>query len=64
LFPVAWRDFLVGEATWEPYSVMAVNVSEMKKFVGYHDDQNMVSKMRYIWEFSWGSVTAEVSSFD
>jgi hypothetical protein len=26
---VAWRGFLVGEATWEPYSVMAVDVSKM-----------------------------------
>jgi hypothetical protein len=25
---VAWRGFLVGEATWEPYSVMAVDIYE------------------------------------
>jgi Chromo (CHRromatin Organisation MOdifier) domain len=26
---VAWRGFPVGEATWEPYSVMAVDVPNM-----------------------------------
>jgi hypothetical protein len=26
---VAWRGFRVGEATWEPYSVMAVDVPDM-----------------------------------
>jgi hypothetical protein len=26
---VAWRGFYVGEATWEPYSVMAVDVQDM-----------------------------------
>jgi hypothetical protein len=36
---VAWRGFLVGEATWEPYSVMAVDVSDMvAKFMESHED--------------------------
>jgi Chromo (CHRromatin Organisation MOdifier) domain len=26
---VAWRGFPVGEATWEPYSVMAVDVPDI-----------------------------------
>jgi hypothetical protein len=26
---VAWRDFLVEEATWKPYSDMAVDVPDM-----------------------------------
>jgi hypothetical protein len=26
---VAWRGFPLGDATWEAYSVMAVNVPEM-----------------------------------
>jgi hypothetical protein len=44
---VAWRDFPVGEATWEPYSVMAVDVPDMvAKFMEPHDDTDMVRKMR------------------
>jgi hypothetical protein len=44
---VAWRGSPVGEATWEPYSVMAVNVLEMvAMFVEYHDGTDMVRKMR------------------
>jgi Chromo (CHRromatin Organisation MOdifier) domain len=44
---VAWRGFPVGEATWEPSSVMAVDVPEMvAKFMEPHDDTNMVRKMR------------------
>jgi hypothetical protein len=43
----AWRDFLVGEATWELYSVIAVDVPEMMaKFMQSHEDTNMVRKMR------------------
>jgi hypothetical protein len=44
---VAWRGYPVGEATWEPYSVMAVDVSDMvAKFLESHDDTDMVRKMR------------------
>jgi Chromo (CHRromatin Organisation MOdifier) domain len=33
-FLVAWRGFPVEEATWEPYSIMAVDVPEMvEKFM-------------------------------
>jgi hypothetical protein len=46
---VAWRGFPVGEATWEPYSVIAVDVPEMvTKFMESHDDIDMVRKMRYL----------------
>jgi hypothetical protein len=42
---VAWRGCPVEEATWEPYSVMAVDVPEMvAKFMESQDD--MVRKMR------------------
>jgi hypothetical protein len=44
---VAWRGFLVGEATWEPYSVMAVDVPDMvAKFMESHEDKDTVCKMR------------------
>jgi hypothetical protein len=44
---VAWRGFPIGEATWEPYSVMAVDVPDMvAKFMESHDDTDMVRKMR------------------
>jgi Chromo (CHRromatin Organisation MOdifier) domain len=53
---VAWRGLPVGEATWEPYSVMAVDVPDMvAKFMQSHEQIDMVRKMRYLWEFSWGS---------
>jgi hypothetical protein len=40
---VAWRGFPVGEATWEPYSVMAVDVPDMMaKFMECQDDTDMV----------------------
>jgi hypothetical protein len=43
---VAWRGFLVGEATWEPYSVMAVNVSDMvAKFMESLEDIDAVREM-------------------
>jgi Chromo (CHRromatin Organisation MOdifier) domain len=46
---VAWRGFPVGEATWEPYSVMAVDVPNMvTKFMETHDETDMVRKMRYL----------------
>jgi Chromo (CHRromatin Organisation MOdifier) domain len=36
---VAWRGFPVGEATWKPYSVMAVDVPEMvAKFLESYED--------------------------
>jgi hypothetical protein len=56
-FLVAWRGIPGGEATWEPYSVMAVDVPGMvAKFMESHDDTDMVSKMRFRREFSWVSV--------
>jgi hypothetical protein len=43
---VAWRGFYVGEATWEHYSGMAVDVPEMMaKLLESHDDTYMVRKM-------------------
>jgi hypothetical protein len=45
----AWRGFPVGEATWEPYSVMAVDVPDMvAKFMESHEDMdtNTERKMR------------------
>jgi hypothetical protein len=43
----AWRDFPVGEATWEPYSVMAVDVPGMvAKFIESHEDIDAVREMR------------------
>jgi hypothetical protein len=36
---IAWRGSPVGEATWEPYSVMAVDVTDMvAKFMESHED--------------------------
>jgi hypothetical protein len=44
---VVWRSIPVGEVTWEPYSVMDVDVPAMvTKFMESHDDPHMVSKMR------------------
>jgi Chromo (CHRromatin Organisation MOdifier) domain len=44
---VAWRDLPVGEATWEPYSVMAVDVPDMvAKFMESHEDIDAVREMR------------------
>jgi hypothetical protein len=44
---VAWRGFPVGEATWEPYSVMAVDVPDMvAKFLESHEDVDAVREMR------------------
>jgi hypothetical protein len=41
---VAWRKFPVSEATRDPWSVMALDVSEMvTKFMESHNDPNMVS---------------------
>jgi hypothetical protein len=39
--------FPVGEATWEPYSVMAVDATDMvAKFMESHEDIDTVRKMR------------------
>jgi Chromo (CHRromatin Organisation MOdifier) domain len=44
---VAWRGFPVAEATWEPYSVMAVDVPDMvEKFMESHEDIYAVPEMR------------------
>jgi hypothetical protein len=44
---VAWRGFPVGEATWEPYSVMAVDVPDtVTKFMQSHEDIDAVREMR------------------
>jgi Chromo (CHRromatin Organisation MOdifier) domain len=44
---VAWRGFPVGEATWEPYSVMAVDIPDMvAKFMESHEDIDAVREMR------------------
>jgi hypothetical protein len=44
---VAPCGYPVGEATLEPYSVMAVDVPEMvAKFIESQDDTDMVRKMR------------------
>jgi hypothetical protein len=54
---VAWRGFSVGEATWEPYSVMAVEVPEMVvMFMESHDDKDMVSQKKSVLVFSCGKV--------
>jgi hypothetical protein len=46
---VAWRGSPVGEATWEPYSVMAVDVADMAaKFMESHEDIDTVRKMRFL----------------
>jgi hypothetical protein len=43
----AWRSFLVGEATWDRYSVMAVDVPDMvAKFMESHEDIDAVREMR------------------
>jgi Chromo (CHRromatin Organisation MOdifier) domain len=44
---VAWRAYPVGEATWEPYSMMAVDVPDMvAKFMESHEDIDSVREMR------------------
>jgi hypothetical protein len=44
---VAWRGIPVGEATWEPYSAMAVDVPDMvAKFMKSHEDIDAVREMR------------------
>jgi hypothetical protein len=46
-FLVAWRGLPVGEATWEPYSAMAVDVPDMlAKFMESHEDIDAVREMR------------------
>jgi hypothetical protein len=54
---VAWRGFPVGKATWEPYSVMDVDVPGMvAKFLESHEDIDTVRIMRSFRELSCGSV--------
>jgi hypothetical protein len=44
---VAWRGFPDGETTWEPYSVMAVDVPDMvAKFMESHEDIAAVREKR------------------
>jgi hypothetical protein len=44
---LAWRGFSVEEATWEPYSEMAVDVPDMvAKFMESHEDIDAVREMR------------------
>jgi Chromo (CHRromatin Organisation MOdifier) domain len=44
---VAWRSFPVGDATWEPYDVMEIDVPEMVcKFLDSHKDKRLVHKVR------------------
>jgi hypothetical protein len=44
---VAWRGFSVEDATWEPYSVMAVDVPDMvAKFMESHEDIDAVRNLR------------------
>jgi Chromo (CHRromatin Organisation MOdifier) domain len=46
---VAWRGSPVVEATWEPYSVMAVDVPDIvAKFMESHEDIDAVREMRYL----------------
>jgi hypothetical protein len=46
-FLVARRSFPVREATWEPFSVMAVDFPDMvAKFMDSHEDIYTVRKMR------------------
>jgi hypothetical protein len=46
---VAWRGFPVGEATWEPFLVMAVDVPDMvANFMESHEDIDTMLKMRYL----------------
>jgi hypothetical protein len=46
---VAWRGFPFEDATWEPYSAMAVDVPDMvAKFLESHDDIDAVRKIRFL----------------
>jgi hypothetical protein len=48
-FLVTWRGLPVGEATWEFYSVMAVDVPDMvAKFMESHEDIDTVRKIRSV----------------
>jgi Chromo (CHRromatin Organisation MOdifier) domain len=48
-FLVPWRGIPVGEATWEPYSVMAVDAPDMvAKFREPHEDKVAVRKLRFL----------------
>jgi hypothetical protein len=44
---VAWRGFPVEDATWEPYSFIAVDVPDMvAKFMESHEDIDAVREMQ------------------
>jgi hypothetical protein len=44
---VAWRGFPVGDATWETYSVVAVDVPDMvATFMESHEYTDTVREMR------------------
>jgi hypothetical protein len=44
---VTWRGFPVGESTWQPYSVMDVDVPDIvATFMESHEDIDTVRKMR------------------
>jgi hypothetical protein len=46
---VAWRGFPVREATWEPYSAIAVDVPDMvAMFMEWHEDIDAVRRMRFL----------------
>jgi Chromo (CHRromatin Organisation MOdifier) domain len=55
---IAWRGFFVREATWEPYSVMAVDVPDMvAKFMETHENIDAVREMScHLFESSHGEV--------
>jgi Chromo (CHRromatin Organisation MOdifier) domain len=54
---VAWRDFPVGEATWEPLISYGCECSEHGGEVHeFHEDIDTVRMMRSLWVLSWGSV--------
>jgi hypothetical protein len=56
---VAWCRFPVGEATWEPYSVMAVDVPDMvTKFMESHEDIDTVREMRSLLRVLMGKCYA------
>jgi hypothetical protein len=50
---VTWNGFLVGEASCEPYSVLAVNITEIvAKFMEHQNETIMVRKRQCLSEFS------------
>jgi hypothetical protein len=46
---VAWRDSSVGGDTWEPYTVITVDVADMvATFMESHEDIDAVREMRSV----------------